>query len=205
MILNRSTAVVFAVVLAGGCEAADPTLAPAGLDLPYVVDPACPGEGCLYGQWLSCDSVRLLEGPDPDASTLSWLERDQWFEVEGGRVIVRQPATYVARRAVPDDSVGWESWIPMSAGDTLYVLDYLGEGFHNVSWQGSIQNSFQFWVGQRPDTVHSALALLQPGINEFWGSTRLPSGELGWLQVVPQSVFTASRYSMMPEACPARR
>lgn len=202
---RSGSTLVFALVLAVGCEAPEPTHAPPSVALPYVVDPACPGEGCEYGRWLACDSVRLLAAPESGGVTVAWLERDQWFEVESGLVAVRQPATYVAHRPIRDDSVGWESWLPMSPSDTLYVLDYLGEGFHNVWWRDSIQVSFQFWLGQRPDTVHPALELIQPGITEFWAATLTSDGELGWFHVTPPSVFPASRYSMMPESCPPRR
>ncbi len=172
---------------------------------PYVADPACPGEGCMYGQWLACDSLPLLSEPDPRARPLGWLERDQWFEVERAIVIVREPATYVAHRSVQDDSVGWDSWLPLAAGDTLFVLDYIGEGFHNVLWRDSIQESFQFWLGQRPDTIHPSLSRLRSGSNELWASTRLPDAQLSWVHVVVPSVFTRSQFGMMPETCPTPR
>jgi len=36
-------------------DAEAPTIA--DLVFPHVVQPACPGEGCMYDEWLACDAV----------------------------------------------------------------------------------------------------------------------------------------------------
>lgn len=178
-------------------------LAPPGVSLPYVADPACPGEGCVYGEWMACDSVPLFASVDGADRPVAWLDRNERFTVEHGLAVIHEPAVYVAERPVRDDSIGWESWLPMDEGDTLYVFDYLGEGFSNVWWRGAMREVFQFWRGSPPDSIHPALRRLQASRSEFWVRTNSPGdGTSRWVRVTHPQVLRAGRYDVLPEACP---
>lgn len=66
-------------------------LAPPGLEPPYQVEPACPGEGCTFGTWLACDPVPLFGTPGDVSVTTGTLPADATFEVATGLVIVEVP------------------------------------------------------------------------------------------------------------------
>ena len=68
----------------------DGILSPLGLAFPLVVSPACPGEGCAYGTWMTCDSVAAYESAG-DERPIRWLEPGLYFEVVLGSVRIATP------------------------------------------------------------------------------------------------------------------
>ena len=177
-------------------------LAPPGMALPYVVEPACPGEGCAYGTWRACDSVPVLELPDVGATTVAHLRENESFEVQVGRVVVEVPEAVVLTR--PTRQFGFsDEGVLFSEGDTVYVLDYLGEGYFNVWSADSILETEVFWPWDAfipgSDFEYGG-EVVQPGQRAFW--VRITAGNVGgWVRADQASVLSANSIDPAPLVC----
>lgn len=104
---------------------------------------------------------------------ITTLEANERFEVLTGAVIVDSPGIVaVTRPSRPVPYVdGKDIFQP---GDTLYALDYLGEGYYNTWLPGSFFETEQFWPG--PDFFTSS-------DYEYGGSVVQEIGSSFWIQI----------------------
>lgn len=75
----------------------------------------------------------------------------------------------------------------MPPGDTLYVLDYLGEGHYRVWYEGTVLTTYEFWDRpeledrwRRPDA--EGTMTVEPR-TRWWVRVRTPAGERGWIEM----------------------
>jgi hypothetical protein len=173
------------------------------MQFPRRVQPACPGEGCAYGAWLACDSIPLYESPDEASSWRGYLAPDQTFEVSSGAVIVGAPTVVVVTRPTPQYSF-LEDSRTFSPGDTLYVLDYLGEGFFNAWYADSILEVDVFWPWEAffpADDYEYGGEVIQPGSSEFWVQTVGASSSEVWLRADAGGLAAPNVFDPEPPVC----
>lgn len=202
----RTVLILLATHVAASCttpESSDPSLLrPAGIEFPHMVSPACPGEGCSYGEWMACDSVRVYGATDPSAGVIEWLTTDEPFVVETGTVIVRRPGAILVKRRTPQHTVG-EAGYYFEPGDTVFVLNYLGEGFFDVSHRGQTLEAEVFWPWDswHPAEDHEYTGeVLQDVQTEFWVSANTDD-VTGWVWVDSARVAMANSLDPWPLEC----
>lgn len=205
--VGRGIVVVAGGLLLASSVCAQERLTPPGLEFPYLVEPACPGEGCAYGAWLSCDSVPLYGGPDASTRLGTHLAPLETFDVESGAVVVHIPEVVVVTR--PTRRIAYLDTSEMfEPEDTLYVLDYLGEGFFNIWFEGSIVEVEVFWPWE---PFHPASGyeyggrVIQDGESSFWARGHGQRGSKGWVWVDRAHMAVANEFDTAPLECgPAR-
>ncbi len=204
---RRLSALVAVALIAGGASqqvvAQEPSmLVPPGITFPYVVSPACPGEGCAYGEWLACDSIPIYQSAGLPIHPLEWLVRDQTFVVDSGKVIVRRPGAVLISQRTPQHSLGYAKTV-FEAGDTLFVLNYLGEGFFDAIYRGNIVETEVFWPWQywfpSEDYIYGG-EVLQEAETEFWVFVRADD-QTGWLWVDESRLTAANSLDPSPLEC----
>ncbi len=182
-------------------------LAAAGLELPHRVEPACPGEGCAYGTWLACDSVPLYRSPWDPSEVAGYLVPDRPFEVGTGMVVVDVPEVVLVTRPTPRISFE-EDGVTFQPGDTLYVLDYLGEGFFNAWYIDAILETEVFWPWAdffAASDFEYGGEVIQNGSASFWVQTTDSEGSEGWVWVDSASVTAPSLLEPGFLECPSER
>ncbi len=182
-----------------------PAIVPAGLAFPYVKRPACPGEGCTYGTWLACDTVQVY-GAEGDTTAVAYLlAASDSFEVHAGAVYVRAPGAVVVSR--PVYQIGFDSsGVLFQPGDTLFVLDYLGEGFFDAWYRDTVLETEVFWPWEHwfpsPDYVYGG-RVVQEGETEFWIeiTSRPGKGKHGWVVVDWARLAMPNSFDPVPLEC----
>ncbi|MCG8468870.1 MAG: endonuclease/exonuclease/phosphatase family protein [Gemmatimonadetes bacterium] len=178
-------------------------LSPPGLVFPYRSEPACPGEGCSYGEWLACDYVPLYETPGDPSSRRESLSPDERFEVETGAVITDVPGVVVVKESA---RAPWVETSPAFVpGDTLYVLGYAGDGFFDTWYHGSFLEVEAFWSWETHVDPDEAFAgeVIQERESSFW--VRLERAGLErWVWVDSASVAAPSAIDPGPPGCPEK-
>ncbi len=176
-------------------------LAPPGMKLPYRIEPACPGEGCTYGEWLACDTVILRAAAGDTAAIGRPLLPGERFTVVTGVVLVEVPDVVVVTQPTRQAPYSINA-VTFQPGDTLFVLDYVGEGFFRAWYRDSILEVDVFWPWDRfypaPDFQYGG-TVVQPGSRSFWVRTdRTPEA---WVPVDAAKVAAPSALDPDPPVC----
>ncbi|MEQ1645786.1 MAG: hypothetical protein ABL959_20210, partial [Pyrinomonadaceae bacterium] len=103
-----------------------------GPTMPFVDKGACPFECCTYREW-TVDKATAVRSAMRDGSSIAFrLKKGERVRGLTGSVITSQPGEV---RVLKRTKIGRFTAQP---GDTLYLLTYVGEGFHRVWYKGRI-------------------------------------------------------------------
>lgn len=149
---------------------------------------ACPFECCAYRAWSEPVDLPLHSEPRP-GPIVDTLPAGETFEAETGIVFVTGlllvlPSDTLGVEGDPRPSrplpVEWRpTWFP---GDTLAVLDYVGEGTFHVWRDGEVHQVSQFWESEHVDLGPGPSRATTIGVYEaeWWIRARRADGTVGW-------------------------
>ena len=135
---------------------------------------ACPFECCLYGDWIAESGISLRASPEQEAATVGELEPATVFAADSGFVGVTGIALVAVSEPVspmPDRE--------LTPGDTLLLLDYVGEGFYNAWLDGEEVQVADFWSSATDRPRGEVIGNHQ---TEWWVHATAPDGTSGWFR-----------------------
>lgn len=171
-----------AFVAADTLVVADSGAVPVALDTsgPVRVEGACPFECCVYTTWTTTGETTVFAEADNIHSPSFTVPADTELEADGGHVTVRRVGRVLVEAEVdPDRFWGLDVAAP---GDTLIVLDYMGEGMFHFWHRGDVHEGMlpgapDAWT--EPQTED--LVWLEQPVTEWWAHVILADGREGWL------------------------
>lgn len=137
---------------------------------------ACPFECCVYGEWRADSAIPLLSEPENEAAAIDTLRVNERFRARTGYVEVLGPAIVVVMDTVRSDPGSEVAFVP---GDTVVVLDYVGESFWNVWHENAVHQVSGFW-GAEVDSPKGAY--YGDYRREWWVNAESPRGRSGWFR-----------------------
>jgi hypothetical protein len=137
----------------------------------------CPFECCVYGEWALGTAAPVREAPSVNAPTLFTLAANQRFRADSGFVHITGRQLVVVHDTI-DQRPSGPRFVP---GDTLLLLDYIGEGHYHVWTGASVVEVEGFWGAEatRPSTE-----LIGSYARDWWIHATLDEKQ-GWLLVEP--------------------
>ena len=137
---------------------------------------ACPFECCVYRDRTPTDEVPLR--PEPIHSTLVALRipAGETFRADSGFVWVTRVSLVAVLDSVMAEGLGGTPFLP---GDTLVVLDYVGEGFFNVWDGGRVREVAAFWRSAAGSGAGGAEIRGAEYAREWWVHATTRSGRTG--------------------------
>ena len=145
---------------------------------PLRIDGACPFECCTYGDWTTTAETTVYEEPDPGSAQRT-LPAGTRVESATGFVLLREIGVAVARDTVRMYTEDGAERLA-AAGDTLFVLDNVGEGFRRVWHEGSVLQTDAVSGFVPEGRVPAAEVLVEPR-QEWWAEVQTADGREGWL------------------------
>lgn len=150
---------------------------------------ACPFECCVYRSWHSGSDIPLRPRPDMAAAVHDTLPTGTTFDADTGFVRITSPQLVVVEDSVEayllDPGERYEGRnVHLVPGDTLLVLEYVGEGHYRLARGEDRLSAQQFWPlpdgsppwqGTRGNTIGDYAA-------QWWVHARLPDGRDGWFR-----------------------
>jgi hypothetical protein len=124
----------------------------------YIDKGACPFECCTYREWVARTDVTLLDVPNGKA-VVGQIKKDEKVLALTGE-IHSVPLAVVARKDYLEAGV--------EAGDTIYLLHYVGEGFWKVWHLGNV-----FEIDDLPGKAPKPKTT-------WWVKLKTSSGVIGW-------------------------
>ena len=147
-------------------------------EAPLRIEGACPFECCTYGVWKTTGPTTVYETPDETAASRT-VPAGASMEATSGHVLISRVGEAVTRdtlRLYRDDG----SSLLAGSGDTLLVLDDIGEGYRRVWHAGAIyQTDAASGLNVAPGARVAAL-LVEPE-RQWWARVRTADGAEGWL------------------------
>ena len=137
---------------------------------------ACPFECCVYGDWRATTDIPVQERPARDASRAFTLARGARFKADSGHVKVTGAGIVVVYDTVPAAG-GNPQFLP---GDTLVVLDYVGEGHWHAWLRARIIGPIGGFWGAEVDSPRGAY--YGDYRKEWWVHATDPQGRSGWFR-----------------------
>jgi hypothetical protein len=97
-------------------------------------------------------------------------------------VYVTSPGIVIADRPFP---VAETPGAPtVAAGDTLYLLDSMGEGFFHTRYKGRVyESSGAAWFGGGPPGSTTSARLVRGAESDWWVHITLSDGRVGWIMM----------------------
>jgi hypothetical protein len=119
---------------------------------------ACPFECCTYREWVARTDLTLLDIPTGKRVVGQIRKGEKVLALTGE--VHSVPLQVVAHKDYPDAGV--------KAGDTIYILHYIGEGYWKVWHDGNLVDVEDFpGIGSKPKTT-------------WWVKLKTSSGAIGW-------------------------
>lgn len=148
---------------------------------------ACPFECCTYGTWTPEQPVVIYAAEGDTTVAADTIPAGEAFTARTGNVHLDGIPTVVLTDTLSGyDSFGTGAVVTLQAGDTVQVLDYVGEGAWNVRAGGRVLQVTRFW--HTPDRPADpgfpdiAAAPAEP-VSSWWVSVERGDGRTGWLLV----------------------
>jgi len=138
----------------------------------YVVKGACPGDGCKFGMWTATGTRPLFESPGAQA-VAAQLVRGERVAALRGEVHVRPVKGVVSGRIDH-----------LKQGETVYLMDYAGEGLSNTWARGQVFADPRGNGGCTPTPVCKT-AIRYPvdkAPYEWWVRVQKRDGQSGWMR-----------------------
>jgi hypothetical protein len=174
------------VIATLAAAAVRPALAQQPPPEPFIDREVCPFECCTYRTWTALAPIPVY-GREAAAGHPVWtLERGEQFLAQGGNVHLSRVGVAVVVDTF--SLLGLQDTIRpthVDAGDSLFVLSFLGEGSYRIWYRGRVWISGELWPGEREDTAkwHSRYPtkLIREPIAHWWVRIRGRSGRSGWI------------------------
>lgn len=153
--------------------------------MPFIRKETCEGEGCtITGTWAACSTVVARADKRLDAASVFTIHPRERFTALTADLHVLEPGIVAFRRpfttTIPIDEAGLVD-ITFSPADTLFVLNYLGEGAVVWRYRGSTMVGDMFWGSDRPPAARDTFGLVRPGRTVWWVRVRNTTGQEGWI------------------------
>lgn len=180
---------IFALtILTGGCfcllgQQAEDAVAPKSMPkpvVPYYDWNVCPGEGCVYGKWITRKPVTVFNTYKQARRQITKLKRGDTVFALTGVVITFKPGVIRMDRDFPERG--------LQRGDTILTYAYRGEGDSAVWLKGQYDPGFDISFTKWPHGggcggAHCAATYLDEGVKAWWAEIKLASGKLGWIDM----------------------
>ena len=142
---------------------------------------ACPFECCTYGTWTTTAETPLYAAPgDTTAAPAFTVPAGTELDAATGHVLL----TRIEAAALRDSAtlfLGYDETRTAAPGDSVVVLDYVGEGVYRVWYEGGVYQADGAAVlppSDEPTGTHA-----DPGAahRQWWVRAETPDGRAGWL------------------------
>ena len=142
----------------------------------YYAHGGCPFECCRYGNWTMRTGATVRNNYRGYQDSIGVLSAGDKVHADSGVVVVRPMGIAI----VTDTTLRFDATNrpAVRAGDTLFLLDYHGEGYRSVRWRDSVFSMEEQWDA----TGSKGAKLVREPISVWW--VHMTKGDVkGWVNM----------------------
>lgn len=143
----------------------------------YVARGICPFECCHYGPWVAEGPVEAYARELSRDSVVFRIASGDTIVADTGNVHIMVPGVVVVGQPVTMELSSGKPFGSAAPGDTVFVLEYHGEGYYNVRHRGRDAEVESFWS----DSTRARL--VREPVQEWWARVRAKDGRQGWVRM----------------------
>jgi len=151
------------------------------LEIPYVVNDACPFEGCTYGEWEVLEDTDVFFSPNTGSKVVSKLKK-------GTRAHVVTGIEYVTPGQARITGTPYSHAELFDRNIPVYILNYLGEGYSQIFHNGKFIDTkiarTKSRCSENPNWRYCWVEVLQEPSVTWWVKVK----DLGWVLMGPHSL-----------------
>lgn len=155
--------------------------------IPFEDPGGCPFEGCQYGEWTTRAPVPVRADRRDNAPVVFTLAAGEPVTAVDGVVVTTRLGIVRFSRA-DEIETDFDDWtrgaLHLNAGETLYLLHSIGEGWYRAWFDGVVRDiDMSSVMGNITcETTPAACAgrVIQKGQYQWWVQIRNRQGQLGW-------------------------
>jgi hypothetical protein len=182
--MTRLVAVVMAVTAVSAAPVAAQRLPP----LPYYEKGACPGECCVYRDWVAEKPVRAHRDMSRRSPLVFTVAKGERVDALTGTVVTTRAgiARVTAESAViahTNTRTTEQSTVRARRGDALYLLTPHGEGFYTAWFRGRLLGDVEAVLLPAPAADGSGIQqgdVEREPVIVWWAKIRNARGQIGW-------------------------
>ncbi len=135
----------------------------------------CPFECCTYRNWTANDEVPIHSQRDDKSPVTFSVRRGEQVEGLTGVVVTQKPGVVKINKTVDDGFIkgSYSPQLKLHAGDVVYLLTPLGEGYYLFWYHGKVYESGESLRTMPQDDT-------QESVMKWWKLVRNSKGEMGW-------------------------
>ena len=144
----------------------------------------CPFECCHYGRWTARKKIPVYAHERDTTELVAIIQEGATFDAITGNVFVER----FGEVDVLKDLTGWNDEAPRyKRGDTLFLLDYHGEGYYSIWIRDTLVVDGEFFSLPRDtasvrDEFKYGVVRTEP-VSRWWVRVRLADGTEGWIDM----------------------
>ena len=146
------------------------------LTIPFIVEGACPYEGCTFGMWKVLKDTPVYEKANIESKIVTLLSSQAMANVETGVLFVVPGKAKITGKPYKTASA-------LNPEKLVFILDYIGEGYSRVYQDGKLYNTKIARNKERcteiPNWRYCWVEILQEPIVNWWVKIK----GLGWLSM----------------------
>jgi len=157
-------------------------------EIPFMVNNACPFEGCTFGKWEVLGNTNVHQSPNKSSPIVGKLER-------GTKAHVLTGVEYVTpgeARMTGKPYIHAEQFDPSKR---IYILNYLGEGYSQIFHDGNFINTKiarkKSRCSENPNWRYCWVDVLREPSSKWWVKVK----DMGWVLIEPQSLKPIDAFS----------
>ena len=144
------------------------------IQIPFIVENACPFEGCTFGDWRVLSETNVYEQPDKNSHIVASLKANTSVNVVSGIEVVSPGRAIVIGEPYSHKEL-------IDSDKEILILNYWGEGRSQVFQSG---NFFTTKIArtksectERPNGRNCWVKVLQEPVSNWWVKAK----DLGWV------------------------
>ncbi len=171
------------------CLLASSSLSADEIDIPFIVEDACPFEGCSFGAWEVLSETIVFQQPNEESPIVGRLAKGTKAPIVTGIQFIIPGEAIITGKPYSDAEL-------FNPSKKVYILNYWGEGFSQIFHNGNFIDTKiarrKTQCAEEPNWRYCWVEVLQEPQSKWWVKVK----DVGWVLMKRNSLKPIDAFAM---------